>query len=95
MSRDIDCYSLGKIRKILAGADILSMPIFVMFSTWWAVKIIRYSAGESQPIKAGQPVATAHLATSRGVINNYREKKENISEVWEKSAAADSAGPKQ
>ncbi len=55
----------------------------------------RYSVGESLPIKAGRPAATAHLVNERGEINVFREKYENISEVWEKSAAADSAGPKQ
>jgi hypothetical protein len=55
----------------------------------------RYIAGESPPIKAGQPAATVHLVTAHGEINVFREKYENISEVWEKSAAADSAGPKQ
>jgi hypothetical protein len=33
--------------------------------------------------------------TERGELNIFREKKENIREVWEKSAAADSARPKQ
>ncbi len=73
VSRDIDCYSLGKISKILVGVDILSTPIFVMFYAWQSGTISRYSAGESQPLKAGRPAATAHLATSRGGINNYRE----------------------
>ncbi len=60
VSRDLDCYSLAKISEILAGADILSTPIFVMFSAWRAGTISLYSAGESPPIKAVRPVATAH-----------------------------------
>ncbi len=39
VSRDIDCYSLAKFSEILAGADILSMPIFVTFSAWQAVTV--------------------------------------------------------
>ena len=74
VSRDIDCYSLVKISEILAAADILSTPIFVTFSAWRDGTISRYSAGESPPIKAGQPVATAHLATARGGINTFWEK---------------------
>jgi hypothetical protein len=64
VSRDIDCYSLAKISEILAGANILSTTIFVTFSAWRAGITSRYSAGESPPIKAGRPVATAHLATA-------------------------------
>ncbi len=66
VSRDIDCYSLAKISEILAGANILSTPIFVTFSAWRAGITSRYSAGENPPIKAGRPVATAHLATAYG-----------------------------
>jgi hypothetical protein len=33
--------------------------------------------------------------TARGEHKIFREKKENISEVWAKLAAADFAGPKQ
>jgi len=47
---------------------------------------------ESPPIKAGRPAATSHLVTARGEHNVFQE--ENISEVWEKSAAADFDGPK-
>ncbi len=39
VSRDIDCYSLAKFSEILADADILSMPIFVMFSAWQAITV--------------------------------------------------------
>ncbi len=46
-SRYKDCYSLAKISEILAGANILSMPIFVTFSAWGASARSRYSAGES------------------------------------------------
>ncbi len=80
VSRDIDCYSLAKISEILAGADILSTPIFVTFSAWRPVQISRYSAGESLPIKAERQAATTHLVTARGKHNIFREKKENISE---------------
>jgi hypothetical protein len=75
----------------LAGANILSTPIFVTFSALRAGTIS--SAGEIPPIKAGPPATTTHLLTARGEINIFREKKENISKVWEKSAAADYAGP--
>jgi hypothetical protein len=74
MSRDIDCYSLAKISEILAAANILSTPLFVTFSVWRAGTISRHSAGESLPIKAGRPAATAHLATARGGINTFLEK---------------------
>ncbi len=74
VSRDIECYSLAKISEILAGADILSTPIFVTFSAWWAGTISPYRAGESLPIQAGRPAATAHLATARGGINIFWEK---------------------
>jgi hypothetical protein len=73
VSRDIDCYSLAKISEILAGANILSTPIFVMFSAWQASITSRYSEGESPPIKAGRPVATAHLATAYGGFNTFWE----------------------
>ncbi len=68
-------------------------PIFLTFSAWWASTISRYSAGESLPIKVGPPVAMAHLATACGGINIFWETWENISEVWEKSAAVDSSRP--
>ena len=70
--RDIDCYSLAKFSEILADADILSMPIFVMFSAWWAGTTSWCSAGESLPLKAGQPAAIAHLVTARGEVNIFR-----------------------
>jgi hypothetical protein len=73
LSRDINCYSLVKISKILAGANILLMPIFVTFSAWRAGTTSRYSVGESPPIKAGRPVSTTHLATACGVINTFWE----------------------
>ncbi len=38
------CYSLAKISEILAGADILSMLIFVTFLHGGPVQISRYSA---------------------------------------------------
>jgi hypothetical protein len=71
---DIDCYSLAKISEILVGADILSGQIFVTFSALQAGTICWYSAGESPPIKAGQPAATAHLVTASGEINTFWEK---------------------
>ncbi len=73
VSRDIDCYSLAKISEILTGANILSTPIFVTFSARQAGTISQYSAGESPPIKAGRPEATAHLVTARGGIKNYMD----------------------
>jgi len=72
------------------GANILSTPIFVMFSASGAGTTSRYSAGESPLIKAGWPVATTHLATACGGINNFWETLEIISKVWEKSAAVNS-----
>jgi hypothetical protein len=73
--------------------DILSVPKFVTFLAWQAGTISRYSAGESPPIKAGQPEATPHLATACKGIHIIRETKEIVSEVWEKSAVVDSAEP--
>ncbi len=49
VSRDIDCYSLAKISEILVGADILSTPIFVTFSAWWA--------GTNKPVQFGKESA--------------------------------------
>jgi len=72
--RDIDCYSLAKISEILPGANILSTPTFVTFSAWRASTISWYSAGESPPIRAGRPAATAHLVSARGGINTFWEK---------------------
>jgi hypothetical protein len=74
VSRDIDCYCLAKISEILAGADILSTPVFVRFSAWRAGTISPYNTGESLPIKAERPAETAHLATARGGINTFWEK---------------------
>jgi hypothetical protein len=73
VSRDIDCYSLVKISEILAGANILPTSIFVTYSAWRAGTMSRYSAGESSPIKAGWPAATAHLVTACGGINTFWE----------------------
>ncbi len=56
--RDIDCYSVAKISEILAGADILSMAIFVTFLHGG---LVQCSVGESPPIKAGRPEATTLL----------------------------------
>jgi hypothetical protein len=53
VSRYIDCYSLSKIREILAGANILSAPKFVTFLAWRASTTSPYGTGESPPIKAG------------------------------------------
>jgi hypothetical protein len=58
-------------------------------------KPVLYSAGKILPIKTGQPEATPHLATACKGINTIWEMKEIFSEVWEKSAALDSAGTKQ
>ncbi len=69
----------------------MSLPKFIMFSAWRASTISRYSVGESPPIKAGRPEATPHLATACKGINTSRETQEIFSEVWEKSAAEDSA----
>ncbi len=69
----------------------MAEPKFVTFSVWQAGTTSRYSAGESLPIKAGRPEAAPHLATACKGINTIREKKEIFREVWEKSAAVDSA----
>ncbi len=66
---------------------------FVTFLAWRAGTTSRYSAGESPPIKAGRPEATPHLATARKGIKTIWETKEIFIEVWEKSAAVDSAEP--
>jgi hypothetical protein len=66
-------------------------PKFVTFSAWWAGTISQYSARESPPIKAGRPEAMPHFATACKGINTIWEMKEIFSEVWEKSAAVDSA----
>ncbi len=66
---------------------------FVAFSAWRAGRISWYSAGESLPIKAGRPEAMPHLSTACKGINTIWEAKEIFSEVWEKSAAVDSAEP--
>jgi hypothetical protein len=71
----------------------LSAPKFVTFSAWRAGTISRYGAGESPPIKAGPSKAMPHLATACKGINTIWETKEIFSEVWEKSAAVDSAEP--
>ncbi len=62
-------------------SEILSTPIFVTFLPGGLVQISRYSAGESLPIKAGQPAAAPHLVIAWGEDNIIEE--ENISEVWE------------
>jgi hypothetical protein len=77
------------------GANILSTPIFVTFSARGAGTTSRYSAGESPLIKADRPVATTHLATACGGINNFWKTLEIISKVLEKSAAVDSANSKE
>jgi hypothetical protein len=56
-------------------------------------KISQYNGGESPPIKSGQPEAMPHLVIACKGINFIKETKEIISEVWEKSAAVDSAEP--
>ncbi len=76
---------MEKISEILAGADILSTPIFVTFLHGGPVQMSRYGAGESPPVKAGQPAATPHLVTACGEHNIFKK------EVWEKSAAMDFA----
>jgi hypothetical protein len=63
------------------------------FSAWPAGTISWYSTGESPPIKAERAEARLHLATTCGENNTIRRKKEIFSEVWEKSAAVDSAEP--
>ncbi len=67
----LTAWLLAKIIEILAGADILSKPIFVTFSAWRVGTTSRYSTGESPPIKAGRPEATPHLATACGGINTF------------------------
>ncbi len=68
-------------------------PKFVAFSAWRAGRISWYSAGESLLIKAGRPEAMPHLSSACKGINTIWETKEIFSEVWEKSAAVDSAEP--
>jgi hypothetical protein len=93
VSRDIDCYSLAKISEILAGVDIVSTPTFVMFLHGGPVQMSQYSGGESPPMKQGgqrqQHTWWLHVESTTS------SRKKNISKVWEKSAAADFAGPKQ
>ncbi len=71
----------------------MSAPKFVTFLAWRAGTISRYDTGESPPIKAGRPEATPHLATAWKESNTIRETYDIFSEVWEKSAAVDSAEP--
>jgi hypothetical protein len=59
VSRDIDCYSLAKISEILAGADILSTPIFVRFSAM--------RAGTNKPVQCRRE--SAHK--SRAACGNF------------------------
>ncbi len=53
-------------------------PIFCRRQYLWhflhsrLLQISRYSAGESPPIKAGRPAATAHLVTASGELNIFR-----------------------
>jgi hypothetical protein len=56
VSRDIDCYSLAKISKILADANILSTPIFVTFSAWLA--------GTNESVQCGKESAYKSRAAS-------------------------------
>jgi hypothetical protein len=49
--------------------------------------------GREFAIKAGRPEATPHLATACKGIKTIWKMKEIFSEVWEKSAAVDSAEP--
>jgi hypothetical protein len=70
-------------------ADNLSAPNFLTFSAWRAGTTSWYSTGESPYIKAERTEAMPHLATTCKENNTIREKKE----IWEKSAAVDSAEP--
>ncbi len=89
----MDWYSLAKISEFQEDTDILSALKFVTFSAWHAGTISWYSTGESPPIKAGRLEATPHLTTACKESNTIRETQEIFSEVWEKSAAVDSAEP--
>jgi hypothetical protein len=66
VSRYIYCYSLAKSWRV---PIFCRCQIFVTFSARRAGTISRYSGGESSPIKAGCPAATAHLAIACGGIN--------------------------
>jgi hypothetical protein len=57
----------------------------------WYIKPVK--CGRESAHKAGWPEATPHLATTCKGINTIWETKEIFSEVWEKSAAVDSAEP--
>jgi hypothetical protein len=68
---------LAAMREQLAS--IAAQPQMLWLSTAGAETsapaetISRYSAGESPPIKAGRPVAKAHLATACGGIDIFWE----------------------
>jgi hypothetical protein len=51
--------------------------------------------GRGPPIKAGQPEPSSHLETTCEIHHIYEEQNMLISETREKSAAGDSAEPKQ
>jgi hypothetical protein len=92
VSRDIDCYSLVKISEILADAQyFVDANIFDIFCM----------AGQyNKPVQCGRESAHSRAASGNGTLgdcmwrdNIFWETWENISEVWEKSAAVDSARP--
>jgi hypothetical protein len=84
---------LAKISEILAGADILSTPIFVTFSAWRAGINELIQCGRESAHKSGAASGNTTLGDYMREDNIFKE--ENISEVWEKPATAEFAGPKQ
>jgi hypothetical protein len=56
VSRDIDCWILAKTSEILAGADILSTPIFCDIPAW--------RAGTNRPVQCGRESAHKSGAVS-------------------------------
>ncbi len=65
------------------------------FLAWRAGKNSRYSTGESLPIKAGHQGIIPHLETTYEIHHIYEDLNVLISQTREKSAAGDSAEPKQ
>jgi hypothetical protein len=64
-----------------------------MFSAWRAGTNKPVQCGRESTHKSRAANGNTTLVTASGEHNIFKE--ENINEVWEKSAAADFAGPKQ
>jgi hypothetical protein len=65
------------------------------FLAWRAGTNSRYSTGESSPIKAGHQGIIPHLGTTCEIHHIYKDLNVLISQTREKSAAGDSAEPKE